>query len=190
MTKKDLRKHYISKRLSMTDSQRSRLDDLILIRFQQWLIPDQVESVLSFWPLMEKGEPNTFLITDFMAFRNPGLTLAYPVSNFEQLSIDAGMVDDDTDYKMNQYGIAEPVNNRLIEPQSLDMVIVPLLAFDQQGYRLGYGKGFYDRFLSKCRPDLIKLGLSYFGPEAVIPGIDQFDVPLNLCITPDQIYEF
>jgi 5-formyltetrahydrofolate cyclo-ligase len=190
MTKNELRKYYLGKRLSMTDIHRSRLDDLILIHFQQWIVPDEVESVLSFWPVMEKGEPNTFLITDFMVFRNPGLKLAYPVSDFDRLSIEAALVNDDTEYMLNQYTIAEPVNSPVIEPTALDLVIVPLLAFDREGYRLGYGKGFYDRFLSRCRPDTIKIGISYFDAEAAIPGIDQFDVPLNLCITPEQIYEF
>jgi 5-formyltetrahydrofolate cyclo-ligase len=70
------------------------------------------------------------------------------------------------------------------------MVIVPLLAFDKQGNRLGYGKGFYDRFLSDCRPDVIKAGTSYFEPEERFEELDQYDVPLDLCITPNNIWKF
>ena len=190
MSKKDLRKYYSQKRLSLTDSERSKMDDLLLIRFQQWQIPDQVHSVLSYWPLAERGEPNTFLITDFMEFRMPGIQLAYPISDFTNHSMEAVVVNDKTDYRRNEYGIAEPIDGPVFSPAELDLIIVPLLAFDHRGYRIGYGKGFYDRYLSQCRPDAIKLGICYFGPIADIPGIDQYDIPLDICITPEAIYEF
>ena len=190
MTKPALRKYYQEKRLALSDSERNRLDDLLLIRFQQWDIPLHISIVLSFWPLRHRVEPNTFLFTDFMSFRMPGMVLAYPVSDFENHSMQALMVDDDTDYKVNQYGIAEPVSGEPVAPEEIDLVLVPMLAFDRKGYRLGYGKGFYDRFLLRCRPDVVKLGFCYFDPVEEMPGIDQYDVPLNACITPDRIYEF
>ena len=70
------------------------------------------------------------------------------------------------------------------------MVILPLLAFDQQGYRVGYGKGFYDKFLSGCREDCLKVGFSYFEPIETIDDCNEFDVPLDLCITPQNVYVF
>lgn len=190
MNKATLRKSCLQKRLALTDSERSRLDDLLLIRFQQWALPAPVATVLSYWPLRGKAEPNTFLLTDYLQFRMPGLQLAYPVTDFQQLSMQAVLVNDDTDFHLNAYGIGEPAGGETIPPEEVDLVLVPLLAFDEQGYRLGYGKGFYDRFLEHCRPDIIKVGISYFGPEHQLPGIDQYDVPLTACITPERIYEF
>jgi 5-formyltetrahydrofolate cyclo-ligase len=70
------------------------------------------------------------------------------------------------------------------------MVIVPMLAFDRQGNRVGYGKGYYDSFLKQCRPDCIKVGVCYFEPIAQIDDAGDFDVPLNFCITPQQVYVF
>jgi 5-formyltetrahydrofolate cyclo-ligase len=55
---------------------------------------------------------------------------------------------------------------------------------------VGYGKGCYDRFLALCRPDIIKIGFSYFEPINEISDTDKFDIPLNYCITPERIYEF
>jgi 5-formyltetrahydrofolate cyclo-ligase len=69
-------------------------------------------------------------------------------------------------------------------------VLVPLLAFDESGYRVGYGKGFYDRFLQQCRKDVLTVGFSYFDAIDKIEDTHQFDVPLNYCITPHRIYEF
>ena len=70
-----------------------------------------------------------------------------------------------------------------------DVMLVPLLAYDNQKNRLGYGKGFYDRFLEKCHSKTIFIGLSLFEPEESIP-IEKTDVPLNFCITPKNIYTF
>jgi len=69
-------------------------------------------------------------------------------------------------------------------------VLVPLLSFDKKGFRVGYGKGFYDRFLMQCKSDCIKIGLSYFDPIDVIDDADEFDVPLDFCITPQKVYVF
>ena len=69
-------------------------------------------------------------------------------------------------------------------------LLVPLVIVDGYGNRIGYGKGFYDRYLSSCRAEAVKIGFSYFEPVGRIKDISQFDVPLNLCITPLRIYEF
>ena len=75
-------------------------------------------------------------------------------------------------------------------PAEIDLVFVPLLAFDKKGFRVGYGKGFYDKWLAGCRPDCIKVGFSYFEPVESIDDRHEFDVPLNLCITPHNVYVF
>jgi 5-formyltetrahydrofolate cyclo-ligase len=68
--------------------------------------------------------------------------------------------------------------------------LVPLLAFDPKGYRVGFGRGYYDKYLSLCKPDVIKIGLSYFEPVEVIDDVQDFDVPLSYCITTDNVYAF
>ena len=92
--------------------------------------------------------------------------------------------------KLNSWGIMEPIEGENIKPTEIDMVIVPLLAFDKKGNRLGYGGGFYDRFLSQCRPDVMKIGLSFFSPEEEDLPNEDTDIPLNFCVTPSKIYEF
>ena len=104
--------------------------------------------------------------------------------------MEAVVVDDDTNYQLNKYNIAEPVDGTIIVPEAIDMVLTPLLAFDANGYRVGYGKGYYDKFLAMCRPDVLKVGFSYFDPIDRIADVDEFDVPLDICITPNQTYEF
>ena len=190
MTKKELRTLYRAKRAALPEKERLRMDDLLLIQFQQLEIPLDVNVLLSYWPLKQYTEVNTHLMTDYLQFRMPGLQVAYPVSDFTDLSMKVMLTNDDTDFRVNQYGIAEPVNGVEIAPGDIDMVFVPLLAFDENGYRVGYGKGFYDRFLARCHEDTIKAGFSFFEPVPAITDIDQFDVPLSIGITPNHLYEF
>lgn len=189
MTKEALRKLYRQKRTELSPAEMARLDDLLLIRFQQWPL-ENISTVLSFLPIEGKGEVNTHLMTDYLAFRIPGLQIAYPVMEEEGYNFKAYLVDENTEYKTNVYGIEEPQDAVFISPGELDAVLVPLLISDYKGFRVGYGKGYYDRFLYECREDIIKIGFSYFEPVDPIDDIHQFDIPLSLCVTPNKIHEF
>ncbi len=72
--------------------------------------------------------------------------------------------DEDTTLIENALGIPEPDNGVQVLPGQIDVVFVPLLAFDSAGHRVGYGKGMYDGFLRKCKPDVLAIGLSMFQP--------------------------
>lgn len=189
MKKEELRKIYRNKRADLIPADMNRLDDLLLIRFQQWPL-EPVSTILSFRPIEGKGEVNTHLITGYMNFRMPGLQVAYPVMDPQDFTLNAYLEDEQTQYKKNAFGIEEPVQASLINPAKLDAVLVPLLICDKKGFRVGYGKGYYDRFLYNCRPDVLKIGFSYFEPVDQIDDIHQFDIPLNVCVTPNKIYEF
>jgi len=189
MLKKELRKKYRTERLALTATQRAKWDDLILIQFQRLLLPP-LQNILSFYPIEEKGEINTFILTDFLKFRNPGLDVCYPKTNVFQNTMQAVRTTDDTDFDTNEYGIPEPVSGRVLDAGRLDAILVPMLVFDKQGNRVGYGKGFYDRFLQSCRADCVKIGLCHFEAIDVIQDASEYDVPLNCCITPHTTYVF
>ncbi len=97
---------------------------------------------------------------------------------------------DNTVIESNALGIPEPKEGIEISADQLDVVFVPLLAFDKNGHRVGYGGGYYDRFLKNCRKDLIKVGLSFFEPVEEITDSNTNDVRLTYCVTPNRIYEF
>lgn len=100
------------------------------------------------------------------------------------------LLTDSTRLEISKWGVPEPMSGLEIEPKILDVVFLPLLAFDKRGYRVGYGGGYYDRFLGQCRPEVVKVGLSFFEAETVIPDIHQGDVPMDYCVTPANIYSF
>jgi 5-formyltetrahydrofolate cyclo-ligase len=189
MLKKEIRKLFREKRMLLSETERVKLDDLMLIQFQSAGIPF-IHSLLSYWPIEENNEPDTHLFTEFLKFKNPELSVCYPVADFSTGNMKAVATDIDTPFTKKELNIYEPQSDNFIEPDELDMIFVPLLAFDQKGYRVGYGKGFYDKYLGDCREDCIKTGFSYFEPVSSIHDRHDFDVPLDLCITPQNVYVF
>jgi len=189
MLKKEARKIYKEKRKAISASEKMKWDDLLLIQFQQLSLPF-VSTVLSFYPMDENNEPDTFTITRYLQFKNPGIDIAYPKTNISDQSMEAIICAEDEVFEDNTFYIPEPVGGESIDPQTIDLVLVPLLAFDKKGFRVGYGKGFYDRFLLQCKDDCIKVGLSYFEPLDLIGDANEFDVPLDFCITPQKVYVF
>lgn len=190
MTKHELRKIYKQKRLALSASDRLKLDDLLLIQLQRVAFSYDIKVVLSFWPLENHGEMNTHLYTRYFELAIPDIIVAFPVMDAPAGEMRAVAVNDDTEFVENKYGISEPRDGEEIEPEEIDLVFVPLLAFDKNGFRVGYGKGYYDRFLAQCRPDVVSIGFSYFEAVDKIEDTHQFDVPLDFCITPHKIYEF
>lgn len=189
MLKKEARQLYRAKRLQLSEKERIKLDDLLLIQFQSVELPF-IESLLTYWPIEENNEPDTHLFTEFLKFRNPELKVCYPIANFANQSMQAVITDIDTPFTKTDLNIYEPKEGQILSAGHLDMVFVPLLAFDKEGFRTGYGKGFYDRYLVNCKKDCIKAGFSYFGPIDILEDRNEFDVPLDLCITPQDIYVF
>lgn len=189
MDKKQLKTIYLNKRKALDPREKMKLDDLLLIQFQKMSF-EGVSQVLSYWPLLEQNEPNTLLFTSYLRHLLPDMRLAYPISDFSNHTIQAMAIEEDTVYQPNTHQIMEPANGTFLPTEKLDMVLVPLVICDQAGYRVGYGRGFYDRFLATCRPGVLKVGFSYFEPVPEIKGVHQFDLPLDYCITPHSIYEF
>lgn len=189
MKKEKARNIYKEKRNGLTGIERSKLDDLLLIQFQTVELPF-VHHLLSYWPIEENNEPNTHLFNDYIEFKNPAVKILYPRSDFQNLEIEAIEVGTDTAFQKNANNIYEPIDGTVTDAGMIDMIFVPLLIFDEQGYRIGYGKGFYDKYLQHCRPGCMKLGFCYFDPIDKIGDTHDFDVPLNLCITPQKVYVF
>lgn len=188
MTKKEARQYFRDKRAAISANQMEKWKDLLLIHFQQANLPF-LHTVHSYLPIEGKKEPDPEALIRYLEFTNPGIRMIVP-KIIDQENMVHVWVNDNTAYVPNDLGILEPAEGELTDPVELDLVFVPLLAFDQEGNRVGYGKGYYDRFLASCRPDVIKIGLSFFPPVDKIDDKDEWDVPLTCCITPEQLYEF
>ena len=99
-------------------------------------------------------------------------------------------VTEATEFEINKWGIAEPASGNEIPISKIKMLFIPLLCFDAKGFRVGYGKGFYDKLLARAAPNILKIGFSFFNPVVKIEDVDSFDIPLNYCVTPESFYSF
>ena len=141
-----------------------------------------------FLPVLNKKEIDTNPILSMLQGKDKNIVLPKITVRNSFLSY---LLTDNTIIKSNKWGIPEPVDGLKVSPHKIDVVFIPLLAFDIYGNRVGYGKGFYDRFLKQCRSDIIKVGLSLFEPEnELIADIRKEDIALNYCVTPTEIYTF
>jgi 5-formyltetrahydrofolate cyclo-ligase len=141
-----------------------------------------------FLPIEEQKEVNTEYILHLLQGKDKEIVVSK--AHFDTREMTHFLLTDNTKIKKNEYNIPEPVDGIEVPNNKIDVVFVPLLAFDQKGQRIGYGKGFYDKFLASCKDNTIKIGLSFFEPEEEITDTFESDVPLNFCVTPAAVYAF
>ena len=186
MNKSTLRKEALSKRNALSDYEFEELNKKLLGQFKTFDF-SKINTLHIFLPIVIKKEPNTFLFIDWLQENYPQIKVIVPTADFETNTMRHYIYTKKTLLITNDYHIQEPkdATEFLGNP---DLVIVPLLAFDNKGYRVGYGKGFYDRFLLNNSSQ--KIGLSFFKATEEIIDVHLNDIKLDKCITPDKIYKF
>jgi 5-formyltetrahydrofolate cyclo-ligase len=189
MTKVQARQIHRNKRAALSVKDYNIFQDLLLIRFQELVLP-YASLVHAYLPMYENKEPDPGPLIDWLRFTDPGLGITYPAINPIDFSMKHFLRHNNMCFKPNLYGIPEPISGPIVNEKDIDIAILPLLAFDLYGNRVGYGKGYYDRFISKCRKDIIKIGLSFFPAVENIEDVDFLDKKLDFCVTPDCIYAF
>ncbi|WP_282043910.1 5-formyltetrahydrofolate cyclo-ligase [Winogradskyella flava] len=187
MKKNELRQKYKALRQNLSESQ---IEDYSLKIANQLLQLDIWNKSFYhiFLTIEEQKEINTEYILNILAGKDKNIVISK--SNFSDCSMTHFLLTDNTKIRKNRHNIPEPIDGIEILPSQIDVVLVPLLAFDKVGNRIGYGKGFYDRFLTNCTPETLKIGLSFFEPEKEISYSDQNDVTLDYCVIPNKIYAF
>ncbi len=187
MTKQALRKKYkdLRRALSPKDIEEKSLH----IANQSLALPIWEKSVYHiFLSIAKQNEVDTQFLMHILSGRDKNIVVGK--SDFKTLEMKHFLLTDDTPLAVNSLGIPEPQKGIEISPHQIEVVFIPLLAYDLRGNRVGYGKGFYDRFLAACPQETQKIGLSFFKPEQEISAPNPHDVPLDFCVTPTEIYEF
>ncbi|MEN9337485.1 MAG: hypothetical protein RLZZ500_2472 [Bacteroidota bacterium] len=187
MLKKELRTVYKAKRKELNEEEiefKSLQIANQLVRLPLW---DKVYYHL-FLTIESQKEIQTEFILQILFGKDKEVVLSK--SNFETGTLSHYLLTENTKLRKNAYDIPEPVDGIEVPETKLDVVFIPLLAFDEKGNRVGYGKGFYDRFLAKCRPDALKIGLSLFEAVPEISDASLEDIRLDLCVTPEKVYSF
>ncbi len=189
MDKKILRKIYLDRRRTLSKDQINNTNQALLTQFMGFDLSN-VAYLHTFLPILERVEVDTQRIISYIKSEHPHIKILVPKSDFSTRTLTHYLLDDTTRLEKNAYGITEPISGTEVSADKIDMILVPLLAFDRRGYRLGYGMGFYDQFLSACKPDVQKIGLSMFDVIEEIESIEPHDIRLDACITAKKVYRF
>lgn len=188
-SKKELRSEYKIKRCELSKEREAKLNQMLLSQFRS-IDLSTVNFLHIFLPIVKYHEPDTYLIIHYIQKFFPQIEIVVSRSNFDDFSMQHYLLDKHTRFETNEWGISEPVSGVEVAPRDIDMIIVPLLIFDLSGYRVGYGKGFYDRFFAFCKANVERIGLSFFDPVDIFIDKNEHDIPLTKAITPQRIYHF
>ena len=188
MLKAELRKLMLQKRRALPPEEVQRRSKAIADQFFADFPLQAGRTVHIFLPIVKNNEVNTWPIIERLRLQHPEVRVAVPVTDVTQNILTHHHLTDEAILVENPWGIPEPQNAQHILAHEVDIVLIPLLAFDETGHRVGYGKGFYDRFLADCRPDVLKIGLSLEPPVETIADPNPFDVPLDAVVMPDGVW--
>lgn len=190
MNKEELRDTFLKQRIALSDQSCSMMSHTIADKFIETFDLERLNVLHAFIPLAKNKEPDTWIIIDWIQTKYPDIRISLPRVVAKTQQLENFYFDDRFPLKKNKWGLEEPTQGELTDINDIDIVIVPLVAFDKKGNRVGYGKGFYDKFLAGCRPDCKRVGLSFFEAVDSIDDINTLDVPLDHCITPKTFYTF
>ncbi len=185
-TKNALRSTYLKKRQTLSSPEREKLSLHIAntcLKLPVW----HLQVFHTYLSIPQKHEVDTSYLLTVLQGKDKEIVVP-KVLDSGRLS--HYLLTDSTRLKISKWGVPEPTDGFEVSPQRLEVIFIPLLAYDEQGYRVGYGGGYYDRFLEGCRQDVVKVGLSFFPPGPGISDLHEGDVPLDFCVTPTRIYSF
>jgi len=188
MRKAELRKQMLQRRRALSPGEVQQRSQRIADTFFRNFPLRAGQTVHVFLPILKNNEVNTWPIIQRLRLEHPKVRVAVPVTDVAQHVLTHHELTDKAVLVENAWGIPEPQHAHIIYAEEVDVVLVPLLAFDKAGHRVGYGKGFYDRFLADCRPGILKIGLSLEPPVAHIADANAFDVPLDAVVMPDGVW--
>jgi len=190
MDKASLRREFLSKRLDLTQTEAEEKSLSIAIQTVDSLKDENFRTLHVFLPQRNKNEIDTWKIISILRHAFPDVNIAAPYIIPGTREMEHYILNTDTILIENRWGIPEPdpFTAQKVLSQDLDVILIPLLAFDKSGYRVGYGGGYYDRFLAQCRTDTLKIGLSFFEPVEMIEDKNEFDIRMDVCITPEKLW--
>lgn len=183
-SKEGLRRRFLQARDGLTASscqRRSREIRDRLFVFFSWSL---YRTVHIFLPIVERREVDTWPIVSLLWGKKIRTITSIP----QKSSLQHVHFDEKTQFVTHtSWGIPLPTNGSPQDVGTIDMAIIPLLAFDKKGNRVGYGKGHYDRFLAVTKA--LKVGVSFFSPvEEIVTNTH--DVPMDHVVTPTAVHTF
>jgi 5-formyltetrahydrofolate cyclo-ligase len=193
-TKAALRRAALAHRQALTSAEVAQRSQLLCDQLFRHFPVAQWRWLHVFLPLASKNEPDTWPVIHRLWAKQLPVRLAVPAVQPDGISLRHYNLTPVTPLVASRWGIPEPLASPAaeVQPAQFDAVLVPLLACDEQGQRVGYGGGFYDRFLAECRPSTVFIGLTILddAPVPALADVLPTDVPLHACLTPGGVWNF
>lgn len=180
-SKKDLRKIFIASRDQIPKNEKQAIDQRICAYLLSIDEIANASEVLVYAPFRNEIDI-TYFIKELKA---RGIRTAFP-----KCGKDHTMTFHNSDYdelSSQAYGIKEPVGSEPIVPQTDSVCILPCLAASKDGHRIGYGGGYYDRFLAKYKGLKVIAVYSSHLLESGAFETDEFDIPTDIIVTEEEI---
>lgn len=185
MTKAEARKYYRNLRKQFSKEEVNNLSAQIFNQLKQ-IDFTSAQTFHIFLPIEKNNEINTYPIIDWLFQQQKNVVLPLVVGD-DMINCE---VKKGFETQLNSLQIPEPIHYKEIDSTEIDVILIPLFVADKKGNRVGYGGGYYDKFLAKCKPESKKIGLTYFKPIDYIEDAYLGDFPLDSCITPEGITSF
>ncbi len=185
-----MRKFYLNERLSLSEKDLAQYNRDICDNFFNQISLKGIRVVHSFITMDNTNEPDTWMIINRLLKNYEEIRISVPRINVDSRSIENFYYENPAQLKPNAWGIREPEFGESTVTEDIDLVLVPMLIADQYGHRVGYGKGFYDKFLATCKTSCVSVGLCFYEPVLRINDIQDWDMPLKYCVTPVKVHHF
>lgn len=181
--KRTLRKHLLEKRNAISDRDWEEKSKRIHDRFLQQFDLDDHDHIHVYISMDQRKEVETLSLIDFLFSHRKRVTV--PVTQFEPPMLKHSRLQNIQSLSPNKWGVMEPNTFDEVTIEDVSLIIVPLVGADEDKNRLGYGKGFYDRFLSKT--EVITVGFCF--EECLVKKVptEDFDIPLDYIITDKKV---
>lgn len=185
MNKKLIRRDILGKRANLGKNDHNKLSKKIIDNIYNSPYYKNAKTIMTFISFGDEVDTHDFIKESI----EKGKIIVIPISIPETKELKLSHVKDFRELEVGYYDILTPKKEfiRLVDPNSVDLIIVPGVAFDREGYRIGYGGGYYDRFLSKISKEVPKISIA-FDLQLVdkVPRED-FDIPVDYIFTEKEI---
>lgn len=183
MNKSELRRINKEKRRSLSYDEIKEKSKKASVLFLKSDIYKNAKTIMLYYPL--GNETDTSYIFECAA--KDKKNIVYPITDMKTNYLTAVIADDGTSFSKGGYSVFEPNSDKVIDKNTIDVVIVPGIAFDKKGYRVGFGKGCYDRFLEDI--NALKIGFCYNFQIADAILFDEHDICMDYLISEDGLID-
>ncbi len=186
ITKSYFRKVILQYRILIDGVMYAQRNEQLCEEIVSFMEKKNIRKLHTFLSIQKNKEPDISTLFDFFWTRQIQLVVSKTDFMFRQmrhytLTRETALVE-------NTKGIPEPSNAEEVSVEDLDAIFVPLLVSDKEGFRIGYGGGYYDRLLKETKA--LKVGLSLSPPVDKVIQKEDWDVPLDYLITPFKTYNY